>query len=125
MSGSAWLLLSWPSLTRLTRLTRAGLRLLLGLLSWLLWSHSLLLLSRLATRLRLLLLELRLLTRQAGVDVVGGWRQHGTARPRWREDGTGRPWSSSYPSVGVSLLQWQTHGAVLSIAMFPVSDYLP
>ena len=89
-----------------------------------LWSHRLLLLGLLG-RLRLLLLELRLLARQAGVDVVDGGWQDGTAGPGWGQDGSGRTWSSSYPSVGVGLLQWETHGAVLSIAMFPVSDYLP
>ena len=92
-------------------------------------SHCLLLLLGLRLlgllgRLRLLL-ELRLLARQAGVDVVAGWWQDGTAGPRWGQDGAGRTWSSSYPSVGVGLLQWETHRAVLSIAMFPVSDYLP
>ena len=89
-----------------------------------LWSHRLLLLGLLG-RLRLLLLELRLLARQAGVDVVGAGWQDGTAGPRRRQDGAGRTWSSSYSSVGVSLLQWETHRAVLSIAMFPVSDDLP
>ena len=70
------------------------------------------------------LLRLSWLSLLCGVDVVGGGREDSTGAG-WGQDGTWGAGSSSYPPVRVRLLQWETHWAVLSIAMFPVSDYLP